>query len=135
MRRRALFVPLCMLVVACSTPKQHDRAVAPSRDLLLAEDIVLAHASDVYEAIAQLRPEFLRTNQHPGLAASERDGIKVYLDNMELGGVDQLRAMPVDRVTAIRYVAGGQATLRWGPSHGRGAILVSTSRTVPEVTP
>ena len=140
MRRRLLLVPLCMLGVACGAPMRSDSTVAPSRDLLLANEIVVAQVTDVYQAIAQLRPEFFRFANGPGIAGisgvdRDRASLKVYLDEMELGSIDLLHSLPVDHVTAIRYLGPSQAALRWGPSNARGAILISTSRSVPGPTP
>lgn len=135
MRRRLLFVPLCILGAACGAPSRPQTAVTPSRDLLLANEIVMAQVSDVYQAIAQLRPEFLRFAHRPGLTGRDRDGLKIYLDDMELGSVDMLHSMPVDRVTAIRYLGATQTALRWGPSNALGAILISTTRYLSGPTP
>jgi hypothetical protein len=134
MRRRLLLVPLCILGAACVTPVRSDTALISSRDLLLAREIGMSRATDIYQAIAQLRPEFLKySTQGRGLA--DRDAIRVFLDNMELGSVDLLHAMSVDRVTAIRYVRDAHAMPRWGTSNTRGVILISTSRSTEDVTP
>jgi len=113
---------------------QSDTASLPSRDLLLASEIVTSRATDVYQAIAELRPEFLKYSA-PGRALADRDAVRVYLDDMELGGVDLLHTMPLDRVTAIRYIRDAQRMLRWGARNTRGVILISTSRNVEDVTP
>ena len=135
MRRRFLFVPLCAFAVACAPATHTDSSPAPSRDVLFAREIVRSQVSSVYQAIAQLRPEFFRIIARAGPGPLDRTGVRVYLDNMELGSVETLHSMSVDRVTVIRFLNASEAMLRWGPSTTNGVILISTARNLSSVTP
>lgn len=65
------------------------------------------HDEDGNERLVQGQPELI-----------------VYLDEMRLGSVNQLRQLPMAGVVAVRYYDPSQATFRWGAGHSRGAIQV-----------
>jgi hypothetical protein len=52
--------------------------------------------------------------------------VQVYLDDARLGGVDELKRIPIHHVAYIRYFDGLAASARWGLDHGQGVIYVST---------
>lgn len=98
------------------------------REVLTAAEIVAARVTDVYQAVTQLRPEFLR--RRPGSLAISPFAevpIAVYLDEMPYGSAESLRQIPLDRVRLIRYISATAANLRFGGSHPGGAILVTTT--------
>ena len=93
---------------------------------LLAPEIVAARVTDTYQAVLRLRPDFLRvvtTRDGRNPAAS---GVRVYLDDAEIGGPEALHRVPLDDVTQIRYVPRHEADIRWAGRHPAGVILVST---------
>ena len=105
-----------------------DRSI-PRRDILFAIDLVPARSDNVYEAILEVRPSFLSRR------ASSMDGtdlpLRVFVDDLELSGIDALRAVPLGPVTSVRYVEPYDATFRWGPGRSAGpagAIMVTTAR-------
>ena len=52
--------------------------------------------------------------------------LMVYLDNVRLGTISELRNISAAGVLGVRYFDGPQATFRWGAGHARGAIQVLT---------
>jgi hypothetical protein len=98
------------------------------RDIITAAEIVTARVTDVYQAVTQLRPEFLRRRANTTIGVTARPNVAVYLDELPYGGLESLRFIPLDRVRLIRYVSPSDADLRWGGSHPTGAILVTTLR-------
>lgn len=48
----------------------------------------------------------------------------VYLDNMRLGTISELRGLPVAGVTGVVYYDPSEATFKWGTGHAHGAIQV-----------
>jgi len=93
---------------------------------LFAPEIVAARVSDAYQAVMRLRPDFLsRSNARDARDAGARE-LHVYLDDVDLGGIDALRRISLDAVTQIRYVAPREAEQRWPGRHPGGVILVST---------
>lgn len=101
----------------------------PARNVLTAAEIVASKVSDVYQAVTQLRPDFLRRRSHtPTMAPMRPTAVSVYLDEMPYGNLESLRQIPLERVRIIRYLTPFDADLRWGGSHPAGAILVTTIR-------
>lgn len=122
-----------------------------SRYVLLATDLEQSRADNVYDAIAKLRPEFLRghtdatsfikqgtvdsrdPNPNPAPAGSTGGAVrtaatpvKAYRDNARLGGVDDLRQMPIAGIAEIRYIPGPEAGVKYGTDHAGGVILVKS---------
>lgn len=60
-----------------------------------------------------------------------RDKIVVYLDDIRIGGVDDMADIPAGSLTSIRFVDGRQATFLYGSGHAHGAILLSTRTPAP----
>ena len=105
-----------------------DHAI-PRRDILFAIDLVPARADNVYEAILEVRPSFLsrRTSAMDGTDLP----LRVFVNDLELSGVDALRAVPLGPVTSVRYLDPYDTTFRWGPGRApgpAGAIMVTTAR-------
>jgi hypothetical protein len=130
MWRRVSSVLASLSLTACvtaATPSTRPAAFSKAgRDVITAGEIVAARVTDAYQAVIQLRPEFLR--RRPVSLAAYRGSIPiaVYLDGLPFGGLESLRAIPLERVRLIRYVTPYDADLRWGGTHPAGAILVTT---------
>lgn len=127
MWRRLMCVFVGLSTTACAaTTTASSRQVFRNagRDVITAAEIVAARVTDVYQAVAQLRPEFLRRQTQAPLMAPV--SVAVYLDDLPFGTVESLRAIPLDQVRLITYMRATEANFRWGGSHPAGAILVTT---------
>ena len=105
-----------------------DRAI-PRRDILFATDLVAARSDNVYEAILEVRPTFLN-RRAPSMDGTDLP-LRVFVDDLELSGIDALRAVPLGPVTSVRYLDPYDTTFRWGPGRTAalaGAIIVTTAR-------
>jgi len=91
---------------------------------LSAEEMQASGYQDAFSAVQALRPQWLWTRGTTSI--NQAESIKVYLDGSLMGGVDQLRQIPVRSIATIRHLDGLEATNRWGLDHGLGAIMVST---------
>lgn len=101
-------------------------------DVILADEILGASATTAYDLIRRLRPNFL-TGRGPTSLIRTKAGTQapiVYLDQQRLGDEGVLRALPLDGIVEIRYLAAAQAQLRWGSDHPAGAILLLTGTPV-----
>jgi hypothetical protein len=85
------------------------------------EQLVAARVATAYEAVDRLK----RTWFKDGLTGR---GATVYWDdNQPLGGVDELREIPIQDVVEIRYLDGRASNQRW-PGNTGGAIVVVRRR-------
>jgi hypothetical protein len=103
------------------------RLSSTGANVLTAAEIVASHVSDAYQAVTQLRPDFLRRSYaSPVPTVTQSYTVDVYLDNLRIGDADALRSIPLGDVRTIRYLPPMEADLRFGGQHPAGAILVST---------
>ncbi|HYC52997.1 MAG TPA: hypothetical protein VEB19_17955 [Gemmatimonadaceae bacterium] len=122
-----VFAGLTLTACAASTPNTRPFIAGAGREVLTAAEIVAARVTDVYQAVTQLRPEFLR--RRPAAmpyTPSTIANVIVYVDEMPFGSMEALRYIPLDRVRLIRYVRPNEANLKYGGSHPGGAIIVTT---------
>ena len=129
MWRRISLVLAGMSLTACaaSTSTTRPFIAGAGREVLTAAEIVAARVTDVYQAVTQLRPEFLRRRSTSVVASpSEPARVAVYVDEMPFGTSESLRYIPLDRVRQIRYVSATEANLLFGGSHPAGIIVVTT---------
>lgn len=103
-------------------------------------EIAASSATNVYEAVQSLRPNWLNVRgvhnftETGRLTGGERNltasggmpQIRTYLDWATLGEVEQLRAIPLHEVQAIQFLSPAQAAHRFGAGHAHGAIVVFT---------
>ena len=123
------FVGLTLTACAAATTSSSRSAgiSGRGREVLTAAEIVASRVTDVYQAVMQLRPEFLRRRPiAQPLAPFASASVAVYLDDMPYGATESLRQIPLDRVRLIRYMSPTEANLKYGGSHAAGAILVTT---------
>jgi hypothetical protein len=122
-----------------------------SRYVLVQADLEKSKADNVYDAIAKLRPEFLRGHGDPnsfikqavvdkrdpnsspppsgstgGAVLTAPTPVKAYRDNARLSGVDDLRQMPIVGIAEIRYIPGPEAGVKYGTHHAGGVILIKS---------
>jgi hypothetical protein len=130
MWRRFIYVLVGVSSVACAATTPSTRPLKTvRREVITAAEIVAARVTDVYQAVAQLRPEFFnRTRSMEPMAPGRQGPIAVYLNETPIGGEESLRSIPLDEVRQIRFMTSTQAEFRWGRSHPRGAIVVQTAK-------
>lgn len=119
----------------------------PGRYVLTADEVRQAGvAGSVYDVVFALRQHWLSTrgvelSETPSVTLDERGAqvtsavaaaLVTYLDNVRLGDQEQLRAVPISGVLAVRYYDAAQATLRFGAGHRHGVIQVIT---IPDESP
>jgi hypothetical protein len=127
MWRRFSVLMLGLAGTACAAASSSTRPMASAgREVITAAEIVASRVTDVYQAVTQLRPEFLRKRNTTPMVSYSRPQVVVYLDDMEFGYPESLRHIPLDRVRQIRYLSRSEADLRWGRYHPAGAIHVVT---------
>lgn len=60
-----------------------------------------------------------------------RDKIVVYLNDIRIGGVDDMAGIAADELTSIRFLDARRATYLYGNGHSHGAIILSTEPDMP----
>jgi hypothetical protein len=127
-RRLSILIVSTSLTACAGTTPSTRPVLSAGRDVITAGEIVASKVTDVYQAVAQLRPEFLRRRSVSAIPAFAAPEAMVYLDDLPYGAPESLRSIPLERVRLIRYITATEADLRWGGSHVAGAILVTTMK-------
>lgn len=126
--RRVLATAMVALA-ACASGSGGASTGKQNPNVISTEEIAASSASNAYEVIQRLRPNFLRTrgavHGTPGAAnAVEMVDLVVYLNENRLGGSDQLRQVSTTDIREIRYFNSSEATTKWGTGHSAGAIQI-----------
>lgn len=127
-RRRVLAAAMVTLA-ACASGGSGASARTQNPSVISLDEIEASSASNAYEVIQRLRPNFLRTrgavHGTPGATnAVEMVDLVVYLNENRLGGSDQLRQIATTDIREIRYYNASEATTKWGTGHSAGAIQI-----------
>jgi hypothetical protein len=98
------------------------------RDPLYAYEMGGTALLTAYDAVERLRPFYLRQRGPSTLLSVGDTRVKVFLNDVPIGGVDVLRTIPASEVAWIRYLSPPEATVRFGTQAGGGAIIVWVGR-------
>lgn len=100
-----------------------------SPDLLTAEQLTNYQHLNAFDAIRQLRPQWLRSSRGQSsvrASSQEQRGLRVYVDGILFGGATDLRSLEVRAIHEARFLDSREATTRFGTNHAEGAIVVTT---------
>ena len=120
-----LMIALAVASLACAQATQ-TTGTGTSRRTLLGDQIRAASVSTAYDAVARLRPEWLRRRGPISVRRPEAGEVLVYLDDMRYGETRMLHSIPAESVLQMEFLSGSEATTRYGTGHGGGVILVRT---------
>jgi len=110
---------------APATTDSSPRAARSSSDRITHDEIVRGHWANAYDLIENLRPRWLRAHG-PDTILGDPVVVQVHLDDNRLGGVDNLRNIPVGDIESIEWFDPVTAAGRWGADHGNGTIVVTS---------
>jgi hypothetical protein len=106
---------------------------------ITTEELREAGNESAFDVVQRLRPRWLVTRGTNSLSETPRgwgvgrqvvivpgnEKIKVYLDDVRLGGIAEMRKIASDGLTSIRFLNPRDATYRYGTGHTHGAIVLS----------
>jgi len=119
------------LAAGCASRQAPAPAVDP--DLITFDQVARSKATNAFDVIATLRPQMFTAHgaattrgQQPATPGRQALPVVVYIDNVKVGPVDELKALGKVDVREIRYLSPRVATDRWGENHAGGVIYVTT---------
>jgi hypothetical protein len=128
-RRWALAGLLGLTSLACFSRQTRS---AGSPDLITGAEIYGTSASNAYDVINRLRPQWLRTQRTGAMSAGVRNQvIAVYVDGVRLGDLAVLRSVNAAGLESMEYLdAIKAATVLRDPANQSvaGAIVIKTIR-------
>ena len=113
----------------CASSKTAAQAGASHRstgDVLGGEELSGTGATNVYDAVQRLRPQWLTSARIR--RGGSGDELVVYLDSNRYGTLTSLRSLSLGGVQEVRFYGASEATNRFGTGHTGGAIVVSMSK-------
>ena len=96
------------------------------RYIISGDEMREASVRSAFDAVQLFHPEWLVLRGQEAIYNAEADNIRVYLDNVLMGGVGELVNIEASNIEYIRFFNATQATARWGTGHTHGAIQVVT---------
>ena len=135
MRRRLLACAL-LLALPAFPACHHSTTAADKRpamrrrtsgDMLTLEDIQSRDWTSVYELVSTLRANWLNLRGTDTINGPQ-ESVKVLLDGVPIGGIEQLHQQSVVGVQYVQYFDPVSASGRWGLGFGKGAIYISMRR-------
>jgi hypothetical protein len=111
-----------------------DQPATPRRrsiNTILPEEMAATTATNMYDALIQLRPQWFTNVRRRGLTSRDQAGVAaeliVYVDGVKQEGVESLRQLAVIGVLEVTYYDAATATNRYGTGHSAGAIAIRMS--------
>ncbi|HET9385920.1 MAG TPA: hypothetical protein VFO67_12290 [Gemmatimonadales bacterium] len=120
-----ILVAAMLAALSCATPRSGARP-SSQRDLLRFDEIERTSAVNAYDAVRQLRPEWLRRRGRGSIQNATAEVLVVYLDGTRLGTPQTLRSIAAGSILEIRHLDASDATTRFGTGHAGGALLIRT---------
>jgi hypothetical protein len=154
MTNRLLALTLVTLVALTSTVEAQQKKVKRDRNLISLEELAALQGHNGYEVVEKLRPDWLRRSERrvtldtrrvdrgTALGAEPNPGedvggspydernppplkLTVFVDQTEMGGVEELQRLRNDDIQEIRFLSGSDAQQRYGPRFAAGVIQVT----------
>jgi len=121
-----LFMLASFVFVSCSSGDASTRS-GGQRVVWTAKQIANTGVISAYQAIAQLRPNFLRSawEEPYVLIQPTTSTIIVYVDGMRQSDVSHLRNMAANNIQQIEYLDSKAGVERYGMGHDGGVINVT----------
>jgi hypothetical protein len=109
-------------LLACAPPSTTRAARDPK--VITKEEILASHATNAYDAVSMLRPNFLQFHGQTTITGSDTGYPRVYLDHILFGDLTSLKSLDAFGVLEIHYYNGTEAQSRFGLGNVAGAIEV-----------
>lgn len=125
--RALLAVALLALAAACGPSKRPPHTAPRSSGTeISAEQIASINAVTIYDAVEQLRPNWLRRRGEQSIM-NPGAGVVVYFNDTRYGDVSSLRSLQSNIAVAVRYFDAAAAQFRFGLGNSHGVIQIVTA--------
>jgi hypothetical protein len=112
------------LLAGCAAAREELQA--QERSVISSAEIAPLRNRSAYDVIKRLRPEYLKMRGPTTVMNPAEFEIGVYVDNMLLGGIGELRDIPAGDVYEIRYLSAMNGATRHPAQHPSGVIEITT---------
>ncbi len=128
MRRRMAGLALGLLLGACASAgtTTGGAPVSRNRSVVTPAELAATKATNVYDALQQIRPEFFTSRGVSSIRLATPDLPAVYLDRNQLDGLDAMRNIDIALVQEVRRLTPSEANVRLARDFPGGVILITT---------
>jgi len=121
-----------LLLTACAsggggTAREPGTSARRDANVITAEEIATITAQTLYDAVRNLRPQWMMRSRPTAMLQQNQGELIVYVDRTRFGNMESLRQINPGSVQAVRYYSPSAAEGRFGPGHLLGAIEVTTT--------
>lgn len=116
-------------LVLCLTTACAHSSIKPSSgspDVITEDDIARIHVRTAYDAVVRIHANFLTRRGSTSLLNTSSPVPNVYLDDVFIGTVNELKNIQANDVASIRVYPAGQSATRFGAGNMGGVIEVYT---------
>ena len=117
---------MVVAISASCAPAPRPGESGSSRNQLSSVQLASANATNLYEAIAKLRPEWLSSRGPTSVTDATPTSASVFMNGSLLGKADYLKQLNAGDVVAVRYYDAASASAKFGMGHPRGVIEITT---------
>jgi len=151
---RLLTLALATLIALAGTGEAQQKKIKRERNLISLEELTELQGHNAYEVVEKLRPDWLRRSERRVTLDTRRmdrgrdsrgigdnqgeEGstdpladvatppleLTVFVDQTEMGGVQELQRLRNDEIQEMRFLNGSDAQQRYGPRFAAGVIQV-----------
>ena len=126
------------LAMGCASSRSVAAPPGTDPDIITIDQIARSKATNAYDLIAMVSPQMFtahgapttRGSQPATPSARQTMPVLVYIDNVKVGAIAELKAIATLDLREIRYLSPRVATDRWGENHAGGVIYVTTVQAV-----
>lgn len=121
---RCLGGALLLMGAACGPAGRGPVGSPLAPDVISPEEISASSATNAYDLVAQVRPNWLRGRGTPSFRNRAVELPVVYVGDRRQGSPEILRSFATNAIAGLRYINATTATTRYGNGHAGGIIEV-----------
>ncbi len=127
MRLRIAAALLSVALAGCAPGATSGGApVSHARAVVTPAELAATHATNLYDALRQIRPEYFTARGVSSIRLATPDLPAVYLDRNQLDGLDAMRTIDISLVQEVRRLTPSEANVRLARDFPGGVILITT---------
>lgn len=120
-----LLAGLSISTAGCARRLPPADALPPDRYIITSQELEKAHELTLYEAVARLRPHFLRSRTISAYGKPETVPVHLYVDGDKMDSIDDLRRLTPASVQEVRFYEPQIAnTIFMGGNNAGGVVAV-----------
>ena len=122
---RSVHALIIAALLACSSAGVSP-AVHRDPSVITHEEFVASNEGNAYDAIAKLRPLFLKSRGRTTINAEAYDYPVVFVDGQRFGDLTSLKTVVAAQILQARHLNGPDAVGKYGMQYGGGVIEITT---------